>query len=134
MILRENWRDRFEQFAASLAGRALYVTVDIDGLRAEDAATNWENGRFHAEEVAWALGELSRYATIMAGDLCGARSDATYARRGQRFASETDHPTLREFDRVAARRTNLRSFETIWPKLTGMRNAECGVRNYRSGQ
>ena len=120
-ILRENWRERFEQFAAGLAGRALYVTVDLDGLRAEDAVTNWENGRFSADDVAWALGELSRHATVVAGDLCGARSDAQYARRGQRFASETDHPKLPEFDRWAARRTNLRAFETIWPRLTGGR-------------
>lgn len=120
-ILRESWREAFARFAAGLAGRALYVTVDIDGLRAEDAVTNWENGRFHAEEVAWALSELSRRATIVAGDLCGARSDPAYARRGQRFASETDHPELPPFDRGAARRTNLRSFETIWPLLTGGR-------------
>ncbi len=117
-ILRDNWRERFERFAAGLAGRALYVTVDLDGLRAEDAVTNWENGRFAAEDVAWALGELSRHATIVAGDLCGARSEARYARRGQRFASETDHPKLPEFDRSAARRTNRRAFETIWPRLT----------------
>ena len=121
VIRRENWREHFERFAAGLAGRALYVTVDIDGLRAEDAVTNWENGRFHAEDVAWALGELSRRATIMAGDLCGARSEPAYARRGQRFVSETDHPELPAFDRQAARRINLRSFETIWPRLTGGR-------------
>ena len=121
VILRENWRERFERFAASLTGRALYVTVDIDGLRAEDAVTNWENGRFHAEDVAWALGELSRHARVMAGDLCGARSDAEPTRAaGQRFASETDHPDLPAFDRVARRGgSNLRSFETIWPQLTG---------------
>ena len=121
VILQGNWRERFERFAAGLAGRALYVTVDIDGLRAGDAVTNWENGRFSAGDVAWALGELSRHATIMAGDLCGARSEPAYARRGQRFASETDHPELPPFDRAAAHRTNLRSFGTIWPRLTGGR-------------
>ncbi len=109
-ILRDNWRERFERFAAGLAGRALYVTVDIDGLRAEDAVTNWENGRFRAEDVAWALDELSRHATIVAGDLCGARSDAAYARRTQRFASETDHPELPPFDRPEAPRINARTF------------------------
>ena len=118
-LTRENWRGKFAAFAARLAGKETYVTVDLDGLRAEDAVTNWENGRFSAEDVAWALGELRRRGTIVAGDLCGARSEAAYARWTQRFASETDHPELPTFDRAAAARINERSFGTIWPVLTG---------------
>ena len=118
-ILRETWRDQFGRFAAGLGGGEVYVTVDIDGLRAEDAVTNWENGRFTAEDVAWALDELGRHATIVAGDLCGARSQPEYARWTQRFASETDHPTLPAFDASEAGRINARTFATIWPRLTG---------------
>ena len=55
---RENWRERFERFADELAGREVYVTVDLDCLRAEEAATNWENGLFTADDVAWAIGQL----------------------------------------------------------------------------
>lgn len=118
-ITQANWREKFGRFAAGLAGKEIYVTVDIDGLRAEDAVTNWENGRFAAADVAWALGELRRHGSIVAGDLCGARSDAAYARWTQRFASETDHPELPPFDRAAAARINEASFRTIWPVLTG---------------
>ena len=117
-ITQANWRGKFEAFAGKLAGRKLYVTVDIDGLCAADAVTNWENGRFSAEDVRWALGVLRRDATVVAGDLCGARSEAAYARRTQRFASETDHPALPPFDRENAARINRRTFETIWPELT----------------
>ena len=119
-ILAGNWRDRFAGFAAGLDGKNIYVTVDLDGLRAEDAVTNWENGRFTAEDVAWAVGEVQRHGSIVAGDLCGARSDAAYARWTQRFASETDHPDLPPFDREEAGRINGRSFRTIWPVLTGL--------------
>ena len=118
-ITRKNWREKFAAFTARLARKEIYVTVDIDGLHAEDAVTNWENGRFSAEDVAWALRELKRYGSIVAGDLCGARSDAAYARWTQRFASETDHPKLPPFDREGASRINRRSFEIIWPELTG---------------
>ncbi len=117
-ITQGNWREKFASFAAGLAGRRLYVTVDIDGLRGEDAVTNWENGRFSAEDVRWALGVLRRHAAIVAGDLCGARSDAVYARRTQRFASETDHPALPPFDREKALQINGRTLATIWPELT----------------
>ena len=116
-ITRETWRGAFAQFAAGLAGKSVYVTVDIDGLRAEDAVTNWENGRFSADDVAWALDELARHTRIVAGDLCGARSQPAYARRTQRFASETDHPKFPAFDAVEAGRINARTFGTIWPRL-----------------
>ncbi len=120
-ITQKTWRDRFQEFAAGLAGKRVYVTVDIDGLRAEDAVTNWENGRFSAADVAWALDEIRRGGgVIVAGDLCGARSEAAYARRTQRFASETDHPDLPPFDRAEAARINERTFATIWPRLTGV--------------
>ena len=119
-ITQGNWREKFEAFAAGLAGRRLYVTVDIDGLRAEDAVTNWENGRFSAEDVRWALTVLRGHAMIVAGDLCGARSDAAYARRTQRFASETDHPELPPLDREEAARINGKTFATIWPALIGL--------------
>ncbi len=118
-ITQGDWREKSARVAAGLAGRALYVTVDIDGLRAEDAVTNWENGRFSADDVAWALDELSRHARIVAGDLCGARSVPIYARWTQKFASETDHPELPAFDPAAAARVNARTFATIWPRLTG---------------
>ena len=116
-ITRETWRDAFAQFVAGLAGKSVYVTVDIDGLRAEDAVTNWENGRFSADDVAWALEELARHASIVAGDLCGARSQPAYARWTQRFASKTDHPELPAFDAGDAGRINARTFDTIWPRL-----------------
>lgn len=118
-ITRETWRDRFARFADGLGGKRVYVTVDLDGLRAEDAVTNWENGRFSAEDVAWALDEIRRGGGgIVAGDVCGARSEPAYARWTQKFASETDHPELPPFDREAAARINERSFATVWPRLT----------------
>jgi hypothetical protein len=117
-ITRANWRERFSQFASGLAGRALYVTVDIDGLQASSAATNWENGRFTPEDICWALEELSQYGAIVAGDFCGAHSQPAYARRFQRFASETDHPKLPAPDPAAAARVNASAWQTIWPHLT----------------
>ncbi len=123
-ITRETWRAAFTQFAAGLAGKSLYVTVDIDGLRAGDAVTNWENGRFSADDVAWALDELAGQARIVAGDLCGARSQPAYARWTQRFASETDHPKLPAFDAAEAGRINARTFDTIWPHLTQCRQRD----------
>jgi hypothetical protein len=121
-MTRENWRDRFEAFARSMAGQQVYVTVDLDCLRKEEAVTNWENGLFTAEDVAWALRQLREHSEILAGDLCGAYSPPSYARWFQRFAGNWDHPKLPPIDLEEARRVNLKALEIIWPVLTGADN------------
>ncbi len=93
-ILRDNWRDHFEMFVANLGTADVYVTIDLDCLRAEDALTNWENGRFTIVDLEWALGKLREQNRIIGGDICGAYSEPKYARWKQRFASEWDHPKL----------------------------------------
>ena len=35
-MLRENWREHFERFASDLRGTDVYVTIDLDCLRAEE--------------------------------------------------------------------------------------------------
>src|SRR5436190_12498071 len=117
-ILRENWRERFAEFVETLGGLNLYITIDLDCLRAEEAVTNWENGRFTLEDVVWALTQLrGSDAQIVGGDLCGAFSPPVYARRKQRFAAKLDHPKLPVVDLERARKVNLNAFETLWPIL-----------------
>lgn len=116
-ILRANWRETFARFAEGLAGADVYVTVDLDCLRAEEAVTNWESGRFTVEDVTWAIELLGRGSRIVAGDICGAWSPARYARRKQRFAAEMDHPKLPERDPEIAKQTNLRALQSLLPVL-----------------
>jgi arginase family enzyme len=117
-ILRANWRERFAEFAGGLGGSNVYVTIDLDCLRVEDAVTNWESGRFTVDDVAWALAQLRASSRIMAGDICGAFSLPVYARAKQRFAAEMDHPKLPSTDLKEAREINVRAFQTLWPVLT----------------
>lgn len=117
-VTRENWRGEFASFAASLAGERIYVTVDIDCLIPCDAATNWENGLFTAEDVAWALRQLNESGRIVSGDLCGAFSPPRYARLFQRIAATIDHPPLQPVTMADAAERNFRALEIIWPALT----------------
>jgi len=119
VILRGNWRERFAEFVRALQGSNLYVTIDLDCLRAEEAVTNWENGRFTVEDVAWALTQLRASAQIVGGDICGAFSPPVYARLKQRFAAEMDHPKLPAQDLETATKINLGAFEALWPILAG---------------
>jgi arginase family enzyme len=118
-MTRENWRERFERFAGSLAGQEVYVTVDLDCLRKEEAVTNWENGLFTAQDVVWALSILRAKARVVAGDLCGAYSPPAYARGLQRFAGWWDHPKQPPVKFAVAQQINRSTLEALWPALTG---------------
>ncbi len=118
-ITRENWRGKFSAFAAELSREAVYITVDLDCLQREEAATNWEQGLFTADDVVWAIQQLAEHARIVGGDLCGAQSPPSYARFRQRLLATHDHPRLELIDREAASALNLRALRKIWPALTG---------------
>jgi arginase family enzyme len=108
-LTRDNWQSAF---LASLPAGDVYVTVDLDCLREDDMATNWENGLFTAGDVAWAIRTLRERANIIGGDICGAYSEPHYERRLQRFAAEWDHP------KVTPRKPNVESLTTIWNALS----------------
>ena len=116
-ITREDWRGKFSAFADSLAGQNIYVTVDLDCLREGEAVTNWEQGLFTAADICRAIGELSRHATIIGGDVCGAYSEQRYARWMQRISAKVDHPRKSVITAEAAER-NANAFRTIWDALT----------------
>ena len=115
-ILRGDWREKFERFVEQLGGAEVYVTVDLDCLRAEDAVTNWESGRFSVEDVAWAIELLGN--RIVAGDICGAWSRPRYARWKQRFAAQVDHPKLALPTPAEIARRNEATLGQLLPVLT----------------
>jgi arginase family enzyme len=116
-ILRNNWREQFEQFLKHLGGANVYVTIDLDCLRAEEAVTNWESGRFNLADLEWALTKLRESSRISGGDICGAYSSPHYARFKQRFAAEFDHPKLQlpAIDQI--RTINSAALARLWPLL-----------------
>jgi len=116
-IFRDNWHQCFEDFSKSVSGKNVYVTIDLDCLRIEEARTNWENGRFTAADLEWALRKLRASSRLIGGDICGAYSPPHYARWKQRFAAEFDRPRLAQPNLEEARQTNLAALEKLWPLL-----------------
>lgn len=110
-------RGSFSRFAASLATESVYITIDLDCLRAEEAATNWTNGRLNVDDLVWALQLLRRSTRIVGGDLCGAYSPERYARAGQWFVGHWDHPPLRRRAPAEAAMVNQRTLAKLWPAL-----------------
>ena len=114
-----NWQDRFAKFAAGLSDSPVYVTIDMDCLTPETAGTDWEQGLFTPEDIAWALGKLREFTPIIGGDLCGAHSPAQYTRWTQRQTAHIDHPKQSPRDAGKAQRLNLKAARQMWPALIG---------------
>jgi arginase family enzyme len=116
-ILRDNWREHYEDFLKSLRQANVYVTIDVDCLRPEEAVTNWESGRFAIADLEWALGKLRETSRIIGGDICGAYSPPRYERLTQRFAAEFDHPKIQlpSFEKI--RTINGAAIEKLWTRL-----------------
>jgi arginase family enzyme len=119
-ILRDNWREAFEQFVRRVSAENVYVTIDLDCLRPEEAVTNWEAGRFTIADVEWALARLHESSRIIGGDICGAYSKPDYARWKQRFAAEFDHPKVQLPSSEQIRTINFAALERLWPALVGV--------------
>jgi hypothetical protein len=100
-------------------GENVYVTIDLDCLRASEAVTNWEAGRFTIADLEWAVGRLRESSQIIGGDICGAYSSPKYARLKQRFAAEFDHPKIQLPAAGRIHQINLAALEKLWPVLTG---------------
>lgn len=132
-ILTNSWRARFGEFAAHLGAANVYVTIDLDCLVAQEAATNWENGRFKTDDLIWALRELRRTGNrIVAGDICGAYSRPVYARLKQRFAAAMDHPKLDLPALEVRQQINFATLEKLWPVLTERDEHDAGADQERS--
>jgi hypothetical protein len=117
-ILRENWQERFQSFVADLTGANVYITIDLDCLRPDEAVTNWESGRFTAADLQWALKGLREKCLLIGGDICGAYSSPRYARPKQRFAAEFDHPKIQLPAVERIHQINSIALAALWPALT----------------
>jgi hypothetical protein len=116
-ILRDNWREHFEQFLKTVSAENVYVTIDLDCLRADETVTNWEAGRFAISDLEWALRKLRESSQLVGGDICGAYSAPVYARFKQRFAAEFDHPKIQLPPTDKIREINSGTLEKLWPLL-----------------
>ncbi|MFL6515503.1 MAG: hypothetical protein ACJ8M1_10825 [Chthoniobacterales bacterium] len=118
-ILQGNWHDRFQEFINRIAGKRVYITIDLDCLARKEAITNWENGRFKIADLDWAIQQVREQCRIVGGDVCGGYSEPRYARWKQRFASNMDHPKMPVPTAEEIRTVNFTTLAKVWPLLAG---------------
>ena len=95
------WRDELEALP-------LYVSLDRDVLRADQAAVNWDSGHLEAEELLSVLKAFLGASAGLAGmDVVGDWSEVGLAGLGRRALHWTEHPRL-EIDAERATALNER--------------------------
>ncbi len=123
------WREIGEDFDAFLPdliarlpkGVAVWLTIDKDGLRPQDAATNWDQGLMPLEALERLIETVATARRIVGVDICGDWSEPRYDTpmksieafldrpKGQRGAAK---PDLAINERTNARLLNL--FERLF--------------------
>jgi arginase family enzyme len=113
------------EFTRTLLSRiptaAIYITLDKDVLAADEAVTNWDQGKMRLDDIIHLIRELGRRHRIIGADVIGDYSPIEYAgalwpivkKRGESFI---DQPRVRLAPEVIAARNeaaNLRLLQTF---------------------
>jgi hypothetical protein len=67
-----------DMLCARIQTEAVYVTIDKDALRPEDAVSNWDQGRLSFQALSRLIARLGATRRIVGADICGDWSPAVY--------------------------------------------------------
>jgi hypothetical protein len=94
----ESWSEFLGELATSLPAPALWITIDKDVLRPDEAITNWDQGEMVLDQVIAALRRLASSFRIVGVDVCGDYSKPRLKDPLRAFLSWSDHPDLPPHD------------------------------------
>jgi hypothetical protein len=88
----EDWQRFLEEIAQRTPTEAIWLTIDKDVLRREDALTNWDQGEMPLAALLAAIQILGRHRRIVGADICGdySRPDPRLG-WAKRYEMWTDH-------------------------------------------
>ena len=82
-----------DQIAARLPTEAVWISIDKDVLRPEDAITNWDQGKMPLTALLVALRRLCVGRKVVGIDVCGEYSPARFRDPLKRIEAWRDHPS-----------------------------------------
>jgi len=88
----QDWPSFIEALAQRLPTDAIWITIDKDVLRSEDAVTNWDQGQMPLARLLDALPLLARHRRIVGMDLCGEYAAPSFLNPLKRLSAWMDHP------------------------------------------
>jgi hypothetical protein len=120
--------ERLRPFRTILGSMPLYISIDKDVLRAEDACVNWDSGRLSLAEVCDLVRSFSAAAGALAGiDLLGDWSPVIVEGAFRRLMHLAMHER-RLIDPRAAARSNQRANLALFSSIVDARAARTVLR------
>lgn len=90
--LKASLKQGVQQILAAITTHDVYISVDKDCLRAEDAITNWEQGTLPLETVTACIESICKAHTIVGADTVGDYSPPVFASPLKWIGSMLDRP------------------------------------------
>ncbi|MBF0561670.1 MAG: arginase [Alphaproteobacteria bacterium] len=90
----DDWEPFLDTLLASLPTEAVWVSIDKDVLRPEDAITNWDQGRMPLSALLVALRRIRAARRLLGVDICGEFAPIRHPNLLKRLESWLDQPSL----------------------------------------
>lgn len=113
------WDGFLPEMIASLpADDLLWITIDKDVLRPEDAATNWDQGEMPLDALVAALRRLAATGRVLGADVCGDYAPPCFRHPLKRLSAWLDQPRQPPTDLARNARANIALIETFAEVVT----------------
>lgn len=91
----QDWPSFTDALVSRLPTEAVWVTIDKDVLRTQDAVTNWDQGQMPLETLVASLSSIATGRRIVGVDVCGEYSPPAFTDPVKRIAAWLDRPGAR---------------------------------------
>jgi hypothetical protein len=88
-----------DRLAKELAGKNVYISIDKDVMRLDDALTDWDQGQMTLKELITLISKISSSSILVGMDVCGERAPEPVHGLLKRFDSgRLIHHHVKDFD------------------------------------
>ncbi|MFG1424837.1 hypothetical protein [Roseixanthobacter glucoisosaccharinicivorans] len=111
-----DWLGRIDAIARSLPDTPVWITLDKDVLGADEAITNWDQGRLTLDQVHAAVALIAHRRRVLGMDVCGDYSPdrgSGLVRALLAYGDRTQRPVPAQEPNPINARTNLRILRTM---------------------
>ncbi|HKV00081.1 MAG TPA: arginase [Vineibacter sp.] len=113
----EDWHAFVAELCARIPTESIWISIDKDVLRAEDATTNWDQGAMPLSALTFAIEALVSRRRVLGVDVCGEYAPARHRSLRKRFEAWTDQPRDSGRREIAV---NARTNETLLALLSAV--------------
>ena len=113
----DDWNAFVDELAARIPTEAIWITIDKDVLRPQDATTNWDQGAMPLSALMRAVETLAGRRRVLGVDVCGEYAPPRHRNLRKRFEAWTDQPRDAGSREVAV---NARTNDTLLALLTAV--------------